>query len=390
MNGYGKLPILAADVSGALAILYGFAGLRIVCSAGSCGNNYVKFDEFRPAPEKNLYTTRMGMLHAVSGEEHVLEAIQNTDLGTEISFLALVGTSVPSIAGMELSAAAKRIERETGIPTVYVACDGFHSAGDGAAKLLRELGTRVGRKRKTRPKSVNLIGYDPLLHGDEKELAPLREWIREQRIQIACDWSAAKTLSDLEESAAAALNLVLSGSGLPLAEYMAEKFAIPYELVCPCGRTGLHQLTRIFGRYFQTPLESRLQEKPPQGNSPWRAVVLGEPVWAEGMKHLLVHELGIRDVQKFCYEEAAFSPAVRQRLPDARYEKISSLPKRLEELTSPCLVLGDPLFRRFVREGVRFIDFPDRRLSGSLFLASPWLGEKGSEYLSTTIYERSL
>ncbi len=52
----------------------------------------------------------------------------------DIPFIALIGTAVPSVVGMDIPAAAARIERQLNIPTICIECDGFHSYTEGVSE----------------------------------------------------------------------------------------------------------------------------------------------------------------------------------------------------------------------------------------------------------------
>lgn len=383
MNVFHGLPVPAADFSGALSVLYFFDGIQILCSAGSCAKSYMDFDEFRPYLKNKLYSTKMKMIHAVTGQDNFCEVVLSTGFPQNTPFFSLVGTAVPSVIGMDLEASAKQLEHQLGIPVVWVNCDGFHSYEDGVSAVLLALGKKSLKQQEKVPESVNLIGYSPLTHGEPGQLEPIRKLMKDRGIQLIADWSEAKNLKELAKSTQASLNLVLSAGGLALAEYMKEVFDIPYELICPVGTYGLYRLENILHRYFNTDIQLDVFKM--ERTYIRSAVVLGEPLFSEGMGEMLKYEFGIQKVYSVSWEISSAALKLKKWMPNVKFMKIDDLVQKLSGLTEKYLVVGDPLFKRFANNTVRFMKIPDRRLSGKLFPGVPWIGNTGSEYIKRLI-----
>lgn len=387
MTLYHQLPVPASDFSGALSALYSLQGMYILCSPGSCARSYVDFDEFRPFNEK-LYTTKMKMVRVISGTEDICDSVCSSHHKKDIPFIALIGTAVPSVVGMDIPAAAARIERQLNIPTICIECDGFHSYTEGVSKALLALGKRMLEKQACKMKGVNLIGYNPFCHGPPQQLDGVRSVIEGCGIQMVCDWSTISRLEDMAGSTNASLNLVLSSSGIALAEYMKKEYHIPYELICPAGRHGLYRLEHILHLWFG----SELPELPAQKSNLCEhnkiAVAIGEPLMAKAINETLRHDFGVeKTVSVFCDPSPA-NRKLQEKFPDIQYMDQKKLIHMLLNLPEQSIVAGDPLYGRFVSKSIPFIEIPDHGVSGNLYASPRWVGEDGIENIKAQFKEK--
>ena len=89
---------------------------------------------------KPAFSAQIRTLDTVMGDEagiisQVLEAAREL----KPACVALVGTPVPAIVGMDLEGMARDIEREGGIPCMGIATNGFDTYERGVSRALRML-----------------------------------------------------------------------------------------------------------------------------------------------------------------------------------------------------------------------------------------------------------
>lgn len=371
------IPVPAVDYSGALSVLYSLGGVSVICSAGSCGRSYACVDEFRRLPGDKLYTTKMKMLHVIMGDNDVCETVIRASFPETPSFVALLGSPVPSMIGMDLGREAKRIEEKLKIPTLWINCDGFHCYTEGVASALDALGRKFLKQQESVQKSVNLIGYSPFCHGSQKELEPVRKLLTDSGVRIMCDWSKEEEAYRLTESTRAALNLVLSESGTALAEYMKAEYGIPYEMICPAGNYGLHQLENILQKRFQVSVPCPETSLTGKKDDHTDVIVIGEALFAQAVSRMFRNDLGYERAAAVCCETFFSAGKLRERFPQVRFADFEELKKMLFHLPEQSVVAGDVFFRRFASEQVKFVEIPNHGLCGNLFASLPWVGEFG-------------
>ncbi|MEE3420282.1 MAG: nitrogenase component 1 [Lachnospiraceae bacterium] len=83
---------------------------------------------------------------------------------------------------------------------------------------------------------INLLGVTPLDFSVVGNATAFREICASHRIPLVSEWAMGSTLQDMENAASAAINCVVSATGLPAAKWMEETFGIPYIVGIPIGK----------------------------------------------------------------------------------------------------------------------------------------------------------
>jgi hypothetical protein len=115
---------------------------------------------------------------------------------------------------------------------------------EGASKALLALARKVMDPAAPKQRNgINVLGAIHLSTGKEEHLAPLLAAIEQAGFPLVGVFSApradaADPLEGVRNAPGAALNAVVSTSGLGLAEYMHATYGIPYVVGMPVGRSG--------------------------------------------------------------------------------------------------------------------------------------------------------
>lgn len=231
------LPPFAGDYAGACSMLFDFNCLIILADAACCTRNYIEYDEPRlTGGKQKVFSVRLRSLEVALGDEAriLCEAKALADR-MKPDFIALLGSPVPALVGMDMQGMAAQFESEIGIPAIGVETGGFAYYDRGASLALCKLTSRFSRKTKTMPHSVNLLGLSPLDFGAGKNAAAMRDALAQSGFQVLFSGAMGTDMSELERAANAACNLVVSHSGLAAAAAMKRRFGIPYVCAVPIG-----------------------------------------------------------------------------------------------------------------------------------------------------------
>ena len=232
MKGLRKfLTPFAPDQSGAVSVLYELGGIIVICDAGGCTGNICGFDEPRWHSHRSaIFSAGLRDMDAILGRDDKLVA-ELVDAAGKIDarFAAIVGTPVPSVIGTDYLALRRMTEKKTDLPILTVDTTGMELYDVGAEKAYLALMRRFVREsQKTVPGRIGIFGVNPL------DMSDLRagDRIRSLLPGAVC-YGMGAGLDDVLAAASAEKNIVAAPSGLRAAQYLQEKFGIPYEVYDP-------------------------------------------------------------------------------------------------------------------------------------------------------------
>ena len=272
-----------------MAVLYELGGIIVILDAGGCAGNICGFDEPRWGHKQSaVYSAGIRDLDAILGRDErtidkvggAVEAVGNAN------FIALIGTPVPAVVGTDLKALARMCEKKFGLPTLPVETYGMEYYDKGAElsymtlikalekgaldpsfeKLGLHLPSRVAAEKaaalenaapvdpRAHVASVGVLGATPLdlLSLDGAELIRQRvETKQTQEITSPFRHVVQKTYEDnkpdvyvfgmdcgfdqLGHLFTVDRNVVVSPAGMKPAQYLEQKYGIPYEVSYPIG-----------------------------------------------------------------------------------------------------------------------------------------------------------
>ena len=209
MKGFFRyLAPFAPDYSGAVSALYAEGGLVVLCDPGGCSGNVAGYDEPRFYGDKAcFYSAAIREMDTIFGRDDKLKKkICAAASFGEYKFVALVGTPAVSVIGTDLTAAAKAVEKETGIPAFSVNTSGMENYSFGEAKAILAL---VKKFLPEYSEKISIFGATPLNRAFDDDL-----------VSLASELSSEETLC-------------FSPGALEACRLIKEKSGIPYRLSYP-------------------------------------------------------------------------------------------------------------------------------------------------------------
>lgn len=239
------IPCYAADSAGACSALYELGGMTVVHDASGCNSTFATFDEPRWWDQQSMtYISALTELDAILGnDEKLIADVTAAAADQNPKFIAVCGSPMPMMIGVDFDAVAFEIEQRTGIRTFPLHTNGMHAYPDGVSEALRCIAADYVRPAEhKRPDGVNLLGMTPLDFGNLHTAASIREWLAENGFETVACFAMGDSLDTIAKAAEASVSLVLSQSGLAAAEYLLEAFGIPYVCGVPYGTAFSEQL----------------------------------------------------------------------------------------------------------------------------------------------------
>ena len=241
MKGLRKyLTPFAPDQSGAVSVLYELGGIVVICDAGGCTGNICGFDEPRWHTHRSaIFSAGLRDMDAILGRDDKLVA-ELVDAAGKIDarFAAIVGTPVPSVIGTDYLALRRMTEKKVELPVLTVDTTGMELYDVGAEKAYLALVRRFAReKQETVPGRIGVFGVNPLDMSDLRAGDQIRSII-----PGAMCFGMGSGLDEILVAPSAERNIVAAPSGLRAAQYLEEKFGIPYEVYDPTAELLLPEL----------------------------------------------------------------------------------------------------------------------------------------------------
>lgn len=280
------LPPFAGDYSGVCSTLFDLNCLIVLCDANCCAKNYIDYDEPRRSrKEMTAACARLMTLEAMPGDDRrLIDRIAEAAEAKKPEFIAVLGSPVPAIAGMDMAGIANEAEERIGIPVLGFNTTGFSSYRRGAEMAMHALYcSLVHPRREKYAGMVNILGATPLDLGAVGNDRALRETIEQAGFSVGSVFSMGSSREQLGEASAAEVNLVVSAAGLSLAKKMESERRIPYVARIPLGKGGAEGL-RIWLKRAVESGKSRMPEVC-AGNGEENGILLvGDLVFANSLR----------------------------------------------------------------------------------------------------------
>ena len=377
MKGLWKyLSPFAPDISGAVEVLFKMNGLIVIIDAGGCTGNVCGFDEPRWKSEKSaIFSAGLRDLDAILGRDEAMMKKIGDVLGVmeDPSFLALVGTPVPSVIATDYQALRRMGERKFGITTLTMQTTGMELYDKGQERAYLELVKTYainGKNVECNPEAggeatESLMGSEKTYTKDSEFTCPetdeMPSYMRPIGIfgatpmdlldfdttdtikeRAACCGGDARvfgeSVRDFEEAASFRENLVISPSGLAAASYMEKKYGVPYTVRYPLPKG------------FE--LAGLAQDE------------------IEGKKILIVHQAVLAETIREEMERGADSVEVDTATFFMPFAKCRTIPEEDDFIKLVAdgnydIIIGDPMLRRALRGwSGRFVELAQFSVSG--------------------------
>ncbi|MCR4847182.1 MAG: nitrogenase component 1 [Eubacterium sp.] len=240
----------APDQSGACGVLYELGGIIVICDAGGCAGNICGFDEPRWFKNKSaVFSAGLRDMDAIMGrDDKLIEKLSRAHEQLGAKFSALVATPVPAVIGTDMKALKRMAEKKLGIPCIAVNAIGtryydegeseawlqlFETFTDGEADNNESDNRESGNSGETpASEKIGVIGATPFETGYSTD-KPLKSYLEKQGLSNTVIYTVGTTLEDVEKAAGCEKNLVVSTGGIKAADYLKERFGVPYEVGFP-------------------------------------------------------------------------------------------------------------------------------------------------------------
>lgn len=376
------------DTSGVCSALYELGGMTVMHDASGCNSTYNTHDEPRWYDMDSLvFLSGLTEIEALMGDDgkligDVVRAAKELSPG----FIALAGTPIPMLTGVDFQAVAMEIERETGIPVFGFSTDGMHSYISGAsmafAGVARRLCTERSRSEKTEQEQlsgkpdgnapvVNILGVTPLDFTVNGTDAAMRRALEERGCRIGAVWAMGSSYEEVVRSGRADVNLVVSACGLEAAKVLQTRFGTPYVVGTPCGEKFTEKLAEALKKAAATGnceivcrscAEKNICGEPDTDECSGQTVIIGESVTALSLANALKEETG-RGALVLCAVDTA-SELLSEGCIQA-WDEDDLIPY----LEGAARIIADPLYQPICPADAQFIPLPHEAFSGRIYRA---------------------
>lgn len=379
------LPTYSADTFGVCSALFELGGMIVIHDPSGCNSTYTTHDEPRWYDHDSLiFISAMTEYDAILGrDDKLLRDIEDAAQASHPNFICVIPSQIAHLIATDLSALCRILERDTSIPAFTLPTNSMHPYDQGIAYALAHLAHHVAKNfspnkktRSPRPR-VNLLGLTPLDFHFQKALPSLKTFLASHGLDLAASWTLGTSIEELESSANADVNLVLTQSALPAAKILEEQCGIPYIVAipyppladeianalqstrtqksfqsastdCNFGRLGrfpwkfLGPQDRLFPREMpQSPATT-----PPSSRASTQNYIIGEPL------------------SSFYLAKSLFQTT------HASFDVLTppfSEPDLIATLKTAHLVLADPLYEALTPRAAHFLPIPHRACSGRTY-----------------------
>ncbi len=241
-------------------VLWALAGIKdaLILEHGATGTAFYSAVSFgvmnRQSPKGILFTTGLDEEDVVMGrEDKIVNAVKELDEIYHPQVISLTATAVTSVIGLDLEGLRRELQPQVNARLLAFSGGGF--AGDytvGIKDVFKTIVDEVVRETKAaEPLSVNLIGPTIDNFNHPSDLAEIKRLLRLMKIKVDTIFTQSTRVEELEEVAAAALNIVTRDIGLEAARRLEERFGTPYHYGLPFGIKGtiefLERITEKLG-----------------------------------------------------------------------------------------------------------------------------------------------
>ncbi len=237
MKGLRKyLTPFAPDQSGAASVLYDLGGIIIICDAGGCAGNICGFDEPRWATNRSaVFSAGLRDMDAILGrDDRLIAKLQETARKIDANFAAVIGTPVPSVIGTDYSALNRMGKKGTGLPVFSVACNGMRLYDEGERDAFLAMFHTLCLDRSEKESGrIGVLGAIPLELGSLNQKNELVDALHREGWETVSTYGFGASFSEVQTAGNTERNLVVSPAGIPSAEYLQQRFGIPFEIRFP-------------------------------------------------------------------------------------------------------------------------------------------------------------
>lgn len=370
------LPPFSPDYSGASAVLFDLKTVTAMHDASGCTGNYTGYDDPRwYGSHSGIFCSGLRQIDAVLGDdEKLIKKMEAAARDIQPDLMALVGSPVPMVIGADLEGIAVELEERTGIPSFGFDTTGTAYYDRGAFQAAKALMDRYTAKQAAKDaaieRRVNILGALPMDFGKGGEIREFKRFLAENGYETGLCLAMDYSLSDLKEAASAKVNLAVSRFGFLMAQYMEQRFRIPYLCGFPAGESGEKAWLEALERVRETKHSEILNAvERREGTEDMSVLIVGEQVMSNSLRYALFRDTGITRVTVGCL----YGPEPALTLPGDL--DLSDEKKIRQAMNRPeyQMIIADPFLKVLLPENTEKIFLPF-----SQYAVSSKLGEADS------------
>lgn len=365
------LPPFSPDYSGASAVLFDLKTVTAMHDASGCTGNYTGYDDPRwYGSHSGIFCSGLRQIDAVLGDdEKLIKKMEAAARDIQPDLMALVGSPVPMVIGADLEGVAVELEERTGIPSFGFDTTGTAYYDRGAFRAAKALMDRYTAKQAAKEaaieRRVNILGALPMDFGKGEEIRDFKRFLAENGYETGLCLAMDYSLSDLKEAASAQVNLAVSRFGFLMAQYMEQRFRIPYLCGFPAGESGEKAWLEALERVRETKhseILNAVEQK--DGTEDMSVLIVGEQVMSNSLRYALFREMGITRVTVGCL----YGPEPALTLPGDL--DLSDEKKIRQAMNRPeyQMIIADPFLKVLLPENTekKFLPFSQYAVSSKL------------------------
>ena len=365
------LPPFSPDYSGASAVLFDLKTVTAMHDASGCTGNYTGYDDPRwYGSHSGIFCSGLRQIDAVLGDdEKLIKKMEAAARDIQPDLMALVGSPVPMVIGADLEGIAVELEERTGIPSFGFDTTGTAYYDRGAFRAAKALMDRYTAKQAAKEaaieRRVNILGALPMDFGKGEEIRDFKRFLAENGYETGLCLAMDYSLSDLKEAASAQVNLAVSRFGFLMAQYMEQRFRIPYLCGFPAGESGEKAWLEALERVRETKhseILNAVEQK--DGTEDISILIVGEQVMSNSLRYALFREMGITRVTVGCL----YGPEPALTLPGDL--DLSDEKKIRQAMNRPeyQMIIADPFLKVLLQENTekKFLPFSQYAVSSKL------------------------
>ena len=365
------LPPFSPDYSGASAVLFDLKTVTAMHDASGCTGNYTGYDDPRwYGSHSGIFCSGLRQIDAVLGDdEKLIKKMEAAARDIQPDLMALVGSPVPMVIGADLEGIAVELEERTGIPSFGFDTTGTAYYDRGAFRAAKALMDRYTAKQAAKEaaieRRVNILGALPMDFGKGEEIRDFKRFLAENGYETGLCLAMDYSLSDLKEAASAQVNLAVSRFGFLMAQYMEQRFRIPYLCGFPAGESGEKAWLEALERVRETKhseILNAIEQK--DGTEDMSILIVGEQVMSNSLRYALFRDMGITRVTVGCL----YGPEPALTLPGDL--DLSDEKKIRQAMNRPeyQMIIADPFLKVLLPENTekKFLPFSQYAVSSKL------------------------
>lgn len=365
------LPPFSPDYSGASAVLFDLKTVTAMHDASGCTGNYTGYDDPRwYGSHSGIFCSGLRQIDAVLGDdEKLIKKMEAAARDIQPDLMALVGSPVPMVIGADLEGIAVELEERTGIPSFGFDTTGTAYYDRGAFRAAKALMDRYTAKQAAKEaaieRRVNILGALPMDFGKGEEIRDFKRFLAENGYETGLCLAMDYSLSDLKEAASAQVNLAVSRFGFLMAQYMEQRFRIPYLCGFPAGESGEKAWLEALERVRETKhseILNAVEQK--DGTDDMSILIVGEQVMSNSLRYALFRDMGITRVMVGCL----YGPEPALTLPGDL--DLSDEKKIRQAMNRPeyQMIIADPFLKVLLPENTekKFLPFSQYAVSSKL------------------------